>query len=84
MNDHRAMRDRFSLIQNWRAALKHAWSMYAAYLGVIVNGVYITVAIITSALPAPPLWLAVFNGALFIVAGIFRLLPQIKVSGDKQ
>lgn len=69
------------LVSNWRAVLRHAWTVRIAILIALLNGVYVTVAIITESLPVAPLWLALLNGVLAAAVPIARLIPQRPISG---
>ena len=69
------------LIDNWAAVLKHAWTVRIALFIALLNGVYVTVAIITDGLPVAPLWLAFVNGILATAVPLARLIPQEPISG---
>lgn len=64
------------LVNNWRAVLRHAWSVRLALLAAFLNGLSVTVYIVTGSLPAPPLWLAVLNGALTFAVPLVRIVDQ--------
>lgn len=70
------------LVDNWRAVLKHAWTVRIAIFAALLNGAYATVVVITQSLPVAPLWLALVNGALATALPLVRLIPQKKISGD--
>ncbi|TGP22284.1 MULTISPECIES: hypothetical protein [unclassified Mesorhizobium] len=70
------------LVDNWRAVLKHAWTVRIAIFAALLNGIAVTVAIITGAMPFPPIWLAIVNGVLTAAVPIVRLIPQKPISGD--
>jgi len=55
------------LIEDWWAVLKHAWSVRIAIFGALLNGIAVTIAIITGAMPFPP---------------IVRLIPQKRLRRD--
>jgi hypothetical protein len=64
------------LVTNWRAVLRHAWTVRLALLAAFLNGVEVTLAIVTGAMPVPPLWLAVLNGAIAVAAPVVRIIDQ--------
>lgn len=70
------------LVDNWRAVLKHAWSVRLAIFIALLNGAAVVVALWTGTLPVPPLWLIAVNGMLATAVPLLRLIPQPKVSGD--
>ncbi|HEV2502318.1 MAG TPA: hypothetical protein VGV39_04550 [Mesorhizobium sp.] len=73
------------LVTNWRAVLRYAWTVRLALLAAILNGLAITVSIITGALPVPPLWLAALNGLLAVALSVVRIIEQanLKDTGDE-
>lgn len=64
------------LVSNWRRVLRRAWTVRLTLLCAVLNGVAVTVAIITGALPLPPVWLAILNGLLAASIPIVRLIDQ--------
>lgn len=73
------------LVTNWRAVLRYAWTVRLALLAAILNGLAITVSIVTGALLVPPLWLAALNGALAVALSVVRIIEQAKLkdAGDE-
>lgn len=73
------------LVTNWRAVLRYAWTVRIALLAAILNGLAVTVSIITGALLMPPLWLAVLNGLLAVALSVVRIVEQarLKDAGDE-
>lgn len=72
------------LVSNWRAVLRHAWTVRIGIGIAVLNGAYVTVAIITDGLPVAPLWLALLNGGLAAAVPLARLIPQATISGGDQ
>ena len=70
------------LVTNWRAVLRYAWTVRIALLAAILNGLAITVSIITGAMLVPPLWLASLNGLLAVALSIVRIIEQAKLKDD--
>lgn len=70
------------LIEDWWTVLKHAWTVRIAIFGAFLNGIAVTVAIITGAMPFPPIWLAIVNGVLATAVPIVRLIPQKRLRRD--
>jgi hypothetical protein len=64
------------LVANWQAVLRYAWTVRLALLAAVLNGLAITLSIITGSLPVAPLWLAVLNGALAVAAPVVRIIDQ--------
>jgi hypothetical protein len=63
-------------VTNWRAVLRHAWSVRLALLAALLNAAAVTLAIVTGALPMPPLWLALLNGVVAFAAPVVRIIDQ--------
>jgi len=72
------------LVTNWRVVLRHAWTVRIAIGIALLNGAYVTIAILTDRMPMPPIWLAFVNGILATAVPLARLIPQKKISGEDQ
>lgn len=70
------------LVTNWRAVLRYAWTVRLALLAALLNGVVVTVSIITGALAVPPVWLAALNGLLTVALAIVRIIDQSNLKDD--
>ena len=64
------------LVSNWRTVLRYAWTVRLAILAALLNGIAVTLSIVTGAMPVPPLWLALLNGVLAIAAPVVRIIDQ--------
>lgn len=71
------------LISNWKAILRHAWSVRLALLAALLNGAAVTVFVVTGAMPAPPLWLALVNGLLAFAVPVVRILDQANLKENR-
>ena len=72
------------LVANWRAVLCYAWTVRLALLAAVLNGLAITLSIITGSLPVAPLWLAVLNGVLAIAALYWAMYARHFFVGPKR
>lgn len=70
------------LISNWRAVLKHAWSVRLLLLAGILSGLEVALPLLDGILPVPPTTFAVLSGLCVCMAFIARLVAQDRVSGD--
>jgi len=71
------------LISNWRAVLKHAWSIKLIILAGILSGAEIALPLIQDLLPIPR---GVFAGLSFLATAaglVARLVAQQSVSGGR-
>ena len=64
------------LVSNWRAVLRYAWSVRLALLAALLNGLSVTVYMVTDALPVTPFWLAALNGVLTFAVPLVRIVDQ--------
>lgn len=69
------------LISNWRAVLKHAWSVRLLLLAGILSGLEVALPLLDGILPVPPTTFAVLSGLCVCMAFIARLVAQDRVSG---
>lgn len=68
-----------SPIANWRAVLKHAWSVRLIVLSVLFSGLEVAVPLLQGSLPVTP---GIFAGLCFLstaAAGVARFVAQRKV-----
>jgi len=71
------------LANNWRAILKHAWSVRLLALAGVLTGMEAVLPFADGLIPIPKGWLA---GLSFLVIGgafVARLVAQQSVSGDE-
>jgi len=70
------------LVSNWRAVLKHAWSVRLLLLAGILSGLEVALPLLDGILPVPPTVFASLSGLCVCMAFIARLVAQQKVSGN--
>lgn len=71
------------LIENWRAVLKHAWSVRLLALAGVLSGLEVALPLLNGVLPIPPLTFAGLSGFCVCAAFIARFVVQEKLSGDR-
>ena len=69
------------VVANWRAVLKHAWSLRLMALAAILSGVEVALPMLDGALPIPPLWFASAAGLITMAAMVARFVAQAPISG---
>ncbi|MER8967729.1 hypothetical protein NKI25_18740 [Mesorhizobium sp. M0808] len=72
------------LVDNWRAVLKHAWSVRLLFVAAILSGLEVALPLLNGLLPIPPLIFAALSGVCVCGAFIARFVVQEKISGEKQ
>lgn len=71
------------LIDNWRAVLKHAWSVRLLLIAGVLSGLEVALPLLNGVLPIPPLTFATLSGLCVFGAFIARFVVQEKLSGDR-
>ncbi len=69
------------LVSNWRAVLKHAWSVRLLLLAGVLSGLEVALPLLDGILPVPPTTFAVLSGLCVCMAFVARLVAQESVSG---
>lgn len=64
------------LKSNWRAVLRHAWSVRLAALAVALSGIEVALSCLAGSPPIPAGWFAALSGAVTIAAAVARLVSQ--------
>ena len=72
------------LVANWRAVLKHAWSVRLLLLAGILSGLEVALPLLDGILPVPPTTFAALSGLCVCMAFIARLVAQEKVSSHEE
>ncbi len=72
-----------TLVPNWRAVLRHAWSLRLSLLAAVLGGAEIAVQLAGPALPIPPLVLGALSFFVTVAAAIARLVAQPYTIGDR-
>lgn len=72
------------LVANWRAVLRHAWSVRLVVIAALLSGAEIALPLLDGYLPIPRGVFAALSA--FATAGAFiaRLVVQQRVSGDEK
>lgn len=72
------------VVDNWRAVLRHAWSVRLLILAGLLSGAEVSLPLIQDLLPIPRGVFAVLS--FFATCGAFvaRIAAQSKFSGDKE
>ena len=71
------------VIDNWRAVLKHAWSVRLLLIAAVLSGLEVALPLLDGVLPIPPLAFAALSGVSVCGAFIARFVVQEKLSGSK-
>lgn len=71
------------LVANWRAVLRHAYSIRLLLLAGILSGLEVALPLLDGILPVPPTTFAVLSGLCVCMAFIARLVAQDRVSGGR-
>ncbi|WP_062111171.1 hypothetical protein [Aureimonas sp. AU40] len=69
-----------SLVPNWRAVIKHAWSLQLIALAFFFSMAEIALPAFDGVLPIPPRAFAILSGFTTAAAYVARLLAQSKLS----
>lgn len=69
------------IVDNWRAVLKHAWSVRLLLVAAVLSGMEVALPLLNGLLPVPPLVFAAFSGLCVCGAFIARFIVQEKLSG---
>lgn len=71
------------LVANWVGILRYAWTVRLALLAAVLNGAAVAIFIITGAMPAPPVWLALVNGLLAFAVPVVRIIDQANLKENQ-
>lgn len=71
------------LVSNWRAVLRHAWSVRLMVLGAVLCGAEMALPLLNGVLPIPPRTFAALSFVATAGAFIARIVAQQRVSGDE-
>ena len=71
------------LVANWRAVLRHAWSLRLMALAAVLSGIEVALPLLDGVLPIPPLWFAGAEGLITMAAMAARFVAQAPISGGK-
>lgn len=72
------------IVDNWRAVLKHAWSVRLLFVAALLSGLEVALPLLNGLLPIPPLIFAALSGLCVCGAFIARFVVQKKISGENQ
>lgn len=71
------------LVENWRAVLKHAWSLRLMAVAAVLSGLEVTIQVAIAFAVKPPIPAGVFaslGGLVTVAAMIARFVAQEKVT----
>lgn len=71
------------LVPNWRAVLRHAWSLRFSAIAAVLSGAEIVVSVFVDNPPMRRGTFAALAFAVTIAAAAARFVAQSKVSGDQ-
>jgi hypothetical protein len=71
------------LIPDWRRVLRYSYSIRFIVLAALLSGAEFMLPLIPELWPIPPGLFAALGFFVTVAAGIARLIPQPKISGDK-
>ncbi|RWO23381.1 hypothetical protein [Mesorhizobium sp.] len=69
------------VVDNWRAVLKHAWSVRLLFVAAVLSGLEVALPLLHGLLPISPLVFAGLSGICVCGAFIARFVVQEKLSG---
>lgn len=72
-----------NLIANWRAVLKHAWSVRFLALSLLFSAIEVAVPFLNGVLPIAPGPFAALAAASTVAAGVARLVVQRKLGNRR-
>lgn len=72
------------IVANWRAVLKHAWSVRLLLIAAVLSGAEVALPLLDGLLPIPPIVFAAISGLCVAGAFVARFVVQEKVSGEKK
>lgn len=72
------------LVDNWRAVLRHAWSVRLIVLAIVFTGLEATWPYLDGLLPIPRGLFAGLSGLVSAGALYARFIAQKPISGDKE
>ncbi|PSJ60735.1 hypothetical protein [Pseudaminobacter soli (ex Li et al. 2025)] len=72
------------LAPNWRAVLRHAWSVRLIALAALLSGLEVALPFLDGFLPIPTGVFAGLSALTTAAAFIARLVAQSKISGDPE
>ena len=70
------------LLSNWRAVLRHAWSVRLMILAALFSGAEIAWPFLEGFVPVPRATFGVISGLLTMAALIARFVAQKPISGE--
>lgn len=70
-------------VANWRAVLRHAWSLRLMLLAAMLSAVEVAIPYLDGVLPLPPGIFALLAGIVTLAAMAARFVAQSPISGGK-
>lgn len=68
--------------ENWRAILRHAWSVRFVFIAAILSGAEVGLPLVVDRLPFDPWWLALMSFGVVCAAFIARFVAQEKLGAS--